>query len=173
MLALLLCAVPRGFAEETSDGGQWRTYVTQCLDTLLEHGTDVYGPVKTPMLMSIIDVRTLTSPEKPELFDGLVRTEGRRHRRAEGGANLWNDQSTLRAMYQMTDLTGDAKYSDSADAYIDYYVKHSRKENGLLIWGSHSHYNCYQDQAAGDRGVHEILVRHPPFRSHWLQNSVI
>ena len=161
MLALLLCAVPSGFAEESSDGGRWRPYVTACLDTLIEHGTDVYGPVKTPMLMSIVDVRTLTSPEKPELFDGLVRTEGRRHRRAEGGANLWNDQSTLRAMYQMTDLTGDAKYSDSADAYIDYYVKHSRKENGLLIWGSHSHYNCYQDQAAGDRGVHEILVRHP------------
>ena len=38
--------------------GRYMTCVRSCLDNLLEHGTDRYGPVHTPMLMSIIDVRT-------------------------------------------------------------------------------------------------------------------
>ena len=133
---------------------------TEILDTLIAHGKDVYGPVKTPVLMSIIDVRTLKSPQVPELYDGLVRTEGRRHRRAEGGANLWNDNMTLQTMYEMTKLTGDAKYAKTADDYIDYTLKNCRKSNKLLMWGSHSHYNAYKDNIGGD-GVHEILVRHP------------
>lgn len=39
----------------------WRDYVTACLDTLIDRGTDVYGPEKTPLLMSVIDVRTMDS----------------------------------------------------------------------------------------------------------------
>lgn len=154
-----------------------RGYVRQCLDTLIKHGRDRYGPVQTPIFMSIIDVRTLESPEVPELYDGLVRTEGRRHRRAEGGANLWNDQATLRAMYKMSELTGDDKYSEAADAYIKSYTQRAAKTDGLLIWGSHSFYNCYTDEPDGQQFrddprypdplikigtfVHETLIRHP------------
>ncbi len=43
----------------------WSTYVTNCVDTLIEHGRDQYGPIRSDMLMSIIDVDTLESPPKP------------------------------------------------------------------------------------------------------------
>src|SRR5690606_7005847 len=55
---------------------QWQNYVTQSLNTLVERGTDVYGPVKSPMLMAVLDVRTMNSPEHPEVFDRMIRLEG-------------------------------------------------------------------------------------------------
>ncbi|MBQ02156.1 MAG: hypothetical protein CL477_15920 [Acidobacteria bacterium] len=139
----------------------WRDYVIACLDTLIERGTDVYGPKKTPLMMSVIDVRTMDSPEKPDLVDSMIRFEGRLHRRGERGSNLWNDQPTLRAMYQVSRATGKGKYSKAADDYIRFALKTCRKENGLLAWGSHIHWDCYRDRAGGDRdgrGPHEILI---------------
>ncbi len=128
----------------------WRDYVANTLDTLIERGTDVYGKRKTPLLMSVIDVRTMDSPEKPELADSLIRYEGRLHRRGERGSNLWNDQPTLRAMYWLSQRTDERKYANAADAYIEYALKHCRKKNGLLAWGSHIHWDCYRDRAGGD-----------------------
>jgi hypothetical protein len=139
----------------------WRDYVVACLDTLIERGTDVYGPQKTPLLMSVIDVRTMDSPEKPELADSMVRFEGRLHRRGERGSNLWNDQPTLRAMYRVSRSGGNPKYSKAADDYVRFALKTCRKGNGLLAWGSHIHWDCYNDRAGGDgdgRGPHEILI---------------
>jgi len=60
------------------------------LDTLIKHGTDRYGPVKTPMLMSILDVYTRHSPEDPPMLDGMIRTEERpdHGRRSPAGCKL-------------------------------------------------------------------------------------
>lgn len=66
--------------------------VRQCLDNLLAYGTDRYGPVKTPMVMSIIDVQVNESPRDPLLLDGWVRSEERPGRRNPGGCDLWDDQ---------------------------------------------------------------------------------
>ncbi len=151
---------------------EWRKYVKQCLDTLIEQGTDRYGPQKTPLLMAVLDVNSLESPEKPLLLDSLVRLEGRLHRRAERGSNLWYDQATLRSMYRMTKLTGEKKYSQAADAYIAHFLKHCYKpddrkttyRNGMPAWGSHIYWDCYRERPAGDQngdGPHEILVYRP------------
>lgn len=165
VLALLLCAAPCGFAEETGGDGRWRTYVTQCLDTLLEHGTDVYGPVKTPMLMAILDVRSLTSPETPELYDDFYRTEGRptHGRRSPAGSNLWLDQPLLKTMYRLSSATGDAKYSGAADAYVKATFEHAMLPEGLLGWGSHTYYHAFKDKLAGD-GQHELLILVPTWK---------
>ena len=166
------------YAENTvsEPQGQWRDYVTQCLDTLIEHGTDRYGDKKTPLIMAVIDVRTLESPEKPELLDTLVRLEvGRLRRRGERGCKLWYDQALIRSMYRVSKLTGDAKYTRAADAYLDYFFQNCHKpddhedvyRNGMPCWGTHIYWDCYKDQEAEyDDGVHssgphEILVYHP------------
>ena len=111
-------------AQEPPLEGNWRDYVSQCLDTLIDHGTDVYGEKKSPLLMAVLDVRTHASPEKPRLLDSLVRLEGRLHRRAERGSNLWYDQATLRTMYRLSKLTRDQKYANAANAYIGYTLEH-------------------------------------------------
>lgn len=159
--ALVIVALSSCLAE-----ANWKNYVVECLDTLIARGTDVYGPVESPMLMSVIDYRTMKSPEHPQVLDSLIRLEGRIHRRGERGADLWNDQPTLKAMYLTSEATGNAKYAQAADAYIKYALANCRKPNGLLVWGSHIYWDCYEERAAGDRngaGPHEILVH----QCHW------
>lgn len=155
----------------------WRSYVLGCLDTLIAHGTDVYGRERTPLLMAVLDTRTLTSPEKPELFDSMVRLEERLHRRGERGSNLWNDQKTLKAMWRASALTGDAKYKKAADAYVGHFLDHCKKDNGLLAWGSHVHWDCFEEKAGGDlagQGPHEILVYFPEWEQmHRLRPRAI
>ena len=75
--------------------------------------------IVTPMLMAILDVNTLESPENPPMLDAEVRTEGRPNhgRRSPGGSNLWHDLATVRAMYRVSETTGDPKYTAAADAY--------------------------------------------------------
>ena len=144
----------------------WRSYVTTCLDTLIERGTDRYGKVKTPMFMAILDVRTHASPQRPPLLDAAVRTEGRpdHGRRSPAGSNLWHDMATVRALYRVSEVTGAAKYAKAADAYIKAFLKRSVKPNGMFAWGSHIYYNAFKDRPGGDgagRGPHEILIKHP------------
>ena len=139
----------------------WRAYVSNCVETLIQYGTDRYGPIHTDMLMSIIDVQKRYSPKTPLLLDGQIYDEGRPQRRNPGGANLWYDQATLRVMYRLSRLTGNAKFAEAADRYIKAFFKYAVKTNGLLVWGSHIFYDAYADKAGGDgggNGPHEILV---------------
>jgi len=73
---------------QASEHLPWRAYVSNCVETLIRDGTDRYGPVHTDMLMSILDVQELKSPEKPLLLDGQIYDEERPQRRNPAGANL-------------------------------------------------------------------------------------
>ncbi len=146
----------------------WSHYVVECANTLIDHGRDTYGQ-KTPLIMAVIDSRTMTSPEKPAVYDSLIRLEGRIHRRGERGANLWNDQSLLRAMYRLSKTSGDAKYAQAADAYIDYYTNHCVTAKGLFVWGSHIHWDCYRERPNSD-GPHEILINHAQWEDMYRVN---
>jgi len=148
----------------------WGRYVTNCLDTLIDHGRDVYGPVQSPLFMSVIDTKILVSPEKPDAYDSLLRLEGRITRRGERGSNVWHDQALLHTMYQVSNLTGDKRYAREADRCLDYFLKNCHKKNDLLIWGSHIHWDCYQDQLGGDKGPHEILVTLPLWKEMYRIN---
>src|SRR5438128_4521943 len=111
---LLLCMLVRLLTTphlRAADYLPWRAYVTNSIETLIQYGTDRYGPVHTDMLMSIIDVHKRESPEKPLLLDGYVYGEERPQRRNPAGANLWCDQPTLRVMYRLSRLTGNARYA--------------------------------------------------------------
>ncbi len=172
IIVLTISVSITAFADGVPDSkaSSYREAVRTCLDNLLEHGTDRYGPVHTPMIMSIIDLRTNESPREPEVLDGLIRSEGRLHRRNPGGADLWDDQPLLRALYAMSKLSGESKYGEAADAYIKVYFERARKPNGLLAWGSHIYYDAYTDAPGGDQegaGPHETLVLCP----EWGQMS--
>jgi hypothetical protein len=152
----------------------WRHYVQQSIETLIEYGRDDYGPQKTPLIMAVLDTTTLRSPREPDRLDAIVRLEGRIHRRAERGSNLWYDQGLINAMRRLSDLTGEAKYSRAADDYIRHFLANCNKpkdgrhgyHTGLPAWGSHIYWDCYEERPAGDQngsGPHEILV----FRANW------
>jgi uncharacterized protein YyaL (SSP411 family) len=82
----------------------------------------------------------------------------RRGRRSPRGSNLFLDQSTIRGACRLTDVTGDLKYRDAADAYIGYYLDHFiNSETGLIEWGWHTFYSCFDEMVVALEGhQHEI-----------------
>jgi hypothetical protein len=139
-LALSACA----FAAQ-----DYRELVTTCLDTLIEHGQDTYGPEKAPILVSILDVETLTCPENPAVLDEPWRVT-RRHRRNPAGADLSTDMPTLTVMKQLG-----GKYEAFAKAYAEHFLNHMVVENrGLPSWGWHEYYDVFKDECIVDQ--HEL-----------------
>ena len=61
----------------------YTSYVEECLNTLIENGTDGYGEKKSPIFVSILDLDTLTCPQDPLPLDestgkfwGALKTDG-------------------------------------------------------------------------------------------------
>jgi hypothetical protein len=131
-------------------------YVKECLDCIMEHGTDRYGTVHAPIVVSILDVESKTSPEYPEKLDEYYRVT-RRGRRNPAGSNLLTDQSLFKTMYLVSNLTGSPAYADFAQRYAGYVMSHLVDDKGFFWWGWHRHYDVYRDIRDGHNGdPHEI-----------------
>ena len=61
-----------GIAPEGVEKRLYRDYVAECADALIKDGTDPYGKISTPMLVTTIDVRTRECPPP----DHLPKTKG-------------------------------------------------------------------------------------------------
>jgi hypothetical protein len=156
-----------GLSPDEVEQKPYRDYVRQCLDLLIEHGTDRYGPVRTPLLVAILDVRTRQCPENPLPLDEHARVL-RRDRRAPAGNNLYLDQATIRTMCLLTKLTGDACYERFARQYLAYAMQHLIDERGLFWWGWHRHYDVFRDKMTGHQGnPHEIHVQEAAWPELW------
>jgi hypothetical protein len=165
-VALVVC----GAGIDAGKAAHYRDCVETCAHNIVTHGLDHYGEVQTPMFMAIVDVTTNASPREPLVLDGLIRSEGRLHRRNPGGCDLWEDQPLLRVMFELDRVDGGTKYGDACGAYITSFFERSRKENGMLAWGSHIFYDAYTDAPGGDqdgKGPHEILVLLPEWERMW------
>jgi len=135
-------------------------YVSGCLDTLMEFGTDRYGSNHAPILVSILDVKTRQCPSNPPALDERWRVL-RRERRNPAGANLLTDQPTLKTMHALSRATGDPKYARFADGYARWYLKNLVDDKGFFWWGWHRHYDVFRDEKLGHMGnPHEIHAIH-------------
>ncbi len=120
-------------------------------DTMLEHGRDTYGPKQTGMLLSALDRKTLkpltTRPPAPEgVAEGL--RPGRRDR-ALCGANPQLDQNTLRLLYFLVGLSGEARYGQAADAALRGLFDNA-DDDGRLPWGTVACRDATADERIGD-----------------------
>jgi len=167
MAATLLLGVvsqPVLHAQEDGMSGDATPYllrVRECLDVLMKDGTDTYGKVHAPILVSILDVETRTCPENPEKLDEYFRVT-RRGRRSPAGSNLLTDQATLKAMVALSAITGDSDYADFADRYAGYVMKNLVDEQGFFWWGWHREYHVFKDSREG----------HNPNRSKWGKSVI-
>ncbi len=151
-------------AEESKtpqNDNSYTEHVQNCIDLLLAHGTDKYGEVHTPLLVTILDVESRACPEIPEKLDEYFRVT-RRDRRSPGGSNLLTDQPTLKAMYAMSDITGHSDYADFANRYSNYVMKNLVDEQGFFWWGWHRHYDVFKDSREG----------HNPNRAKWGKSVI-
>ncbi|OHB49996.1 MAG: hypothetical protein A2Y10_13750 [Planctomycetes bacterium GWF2_41_51] len=144
---LMLFFTTSGLLAEKDDS-KYLQAVKVCLDNLIKYGTDTYGPVKSPIFVSILDVNSRTCPQDPLAFDEKWRVI-RRERRNPAGANLLCDQATLKTMFAVSQISGDKTYSRAAKKYIDYYLKNLVDKKDLIWWGGHRHYDVYEDKMTG------------------------
>jgi hypothetical protein len=159
LLAAIAVLVPPAGTTKAEDADYLR-YVNQCLDTLIEYGTDRYGPKPTPVLVSILDTETRQCPSDPAALDELWRV-GRRDRRNPAGANLLTDQPLLKTLVAVSAVTGEGKYRRFAGNYGSWYLKNLVDDRGFLWWGWHRHYDVYRDELVGHLGnPHEIHAIH-------------
>ncbi|MFW6146483.1 MAG: hypothetical protein ACOC7R_04025 [Planctomycetota bacterium] len=144
----------------TNPDSQYLSLVRGCIETLVEFATDRYGPVHTPLLVSILDVETRHCPADPDPLDEHYRVT-RRGRRSPGGSNLLTDQPLIRAMVALSAVTGDDTYETCAERYAAYVMRHLVDERGLFWWGWHRHYDVHRDVMDGHNGSpHEIHAIH-------------
>ncbi len=151
LLALTITAQVR--ADETPD---YASYVRTCLDTLIERGTDRYGEIESPMLVSILDTQTLDCPREPKALDEAFRVT-RRDRRNPAASDLETDQALLKTMDLFSAVTGDRKYADSARSYAAYVMENLVDKEGLFWWGWHRRYDVYDDARKGHSGDHHEI----------------
>jgi hypothetical protein len=134
----------------------YMAYVQDYIDLLLEYGTDRYGKIHAPILVSILDVETRNCPSDPEPLDEYFRVT-RRERRNPAGSNMLTDQAMLRTMHFLSSATGMEKYANFADNYAAYVQKNLVDENGFYWWGWHRHYDVFKDIEDGHSGNHHEI----------------
>ncbi|MFW6163859.1 MAG: hypothetical protein ACODAJ_13900 [Planctomycetota bacterium] len=149
----------------------YRDYARECIDLLIEHGTDRYGTGRSPILMNILDVRTRDCPADPLPLDQAWRVI-RRGRRGPGGANLYMDMPTYRAMRLLGQISGRERYASFVDRSLGHYLDHLVDDRGPLWWGWHRHYDAHRDVRAGHSGNHhEIHIQQVVWPLLWDANG--
>ena len=162
-----------GWADEATDSpalsasepssttrASYSRHIRTCLDTLIKHGTDRYGDLPTPMLVSILDTETLDCPREPAVLDEPYRAI-RRDRRNPASSDLETDQALLKTMVLYSDIHSEPKYADFANRYAAYVMENLVDDRGLFWWGWHRRYDVFEDARKGHSGdFHEIHAIH-------------
>lgn len=127
-------------------------YATTFADTMIAEGTDRYGPIKSPMFASLIDLDSHSNPE-----DIPGNSPGQRYGdRSLRGGNLCQDIMLLQAMDNMSKLTGNPKYRQAATDYLSFFLANCPHPNtGLFPWGEHAYWNFYEEK--NTYTIHEFL----------------
>jgi hypothetical protein len=135
------------------------------LTKLIETGTDVYGPMKTPMWMASLDTKTGRYPDKPY---AKIGQRVYREIASPKGCSLYWDQPEIVAAYAMTGITGNPLFKKASDDYIKSFLERGVDENGLWEWGNHRYYDAFTDKFvrfAG--GPHEMRPITPAWDIFW------
>jgi len=135
--------------------------VQRYADTMIEQVRDVYGAQKSGLLLSAFD-RSKMAPltTRPAPPGGVRRGD----RAGEPwtplvGANPQTDQNLLRVLYTLSELTGDKKYAQTADAELKWFFNHAQSPaTSLMAWGEHLSWDVMKDKAisGGTARMHEF-----------------
>ena len=186
-----------GIAPEEVENRRYRDYAAECIDALIKDGTDRYGKVKSPLLVSMIDVRTRECPP----LRSLPRTRGMRtpYRNWHYGEarNLlppgeayppvksvpWRGENRdtffrpscaewsedQEAIHAMLKL-GDLTGRKQYGAFVEQLVGHAAKQvcgKGLFWWGSHRYFDVFGDRNVSNGGHHELQCKRPNWGLIW------
>ena len=116
-------------------------------DTVIKHGTDKYGPKKTPMFVRFLHRELLKSPatlcfQPPSLGGPAHPVEQTQFDRS---------QNLLRTLAGISQMTGDSRYAYAAAEAVSYmFEEYSTISSGLVIFGNHMTIDLFNDCSYSD-----------------------
>lgn len=167
------------------------TMVRRYADTMLEHGTDRYGPEKTPLFAGLLMRRT--PPEIPQSavyaedgsgadprdtvnFPPIYKGNNRAHKITYRGCDVADDAGLYQTLYRLSEITRNPRYASAADASLQWFLlRHVNETTGLPEWGEHAGVDFRTEQL--DQGFpfdrkHEFDGRWPLYEKFFeLQHS--
>jgi len=175
LFALTLVAVPilltdtAECGESKRQAGRHLQSVRHFANTVLEHGRDVYGDIRSPLFVDGLHVETM----KPATWKWLNDEEWVL-------CNFASQQSLMRLLDGLTALTGEKKYRREAENAARYALEKLRAPSGYLYWGGHTAWDLKADLPVGTwygrgspdnpRFNHELKVHQPYFELMWRVN---
>jgi hypothetical protein len=156
--------------------------IRRTVDSLLANAQDIYGKEHSKMILSILDCRNANPITKEALyfsqdskfnFNTVTYSDGnflpkppygvrKGDRTGLGGSNSNLQQDLYRAMEALGRITGEEKYvAASHDAMKDFFKITQHPETGLLAWGEHLYWNCFEDRLGDDLDAYKT---HEPKR---------
>lgn len=152
---------------------------TRYAEALLKYGRDHYGPVKTPLWVHMLDLRTLEVPRQRTAAEWrsematwvedrnyLMWGKDRSSVRWAQDSNLLWDTESVRLFYAISKQFNDPRFAAAADEYLKYFLLHCvSPATGLFAWGEHVAYNVADDRIHGER--HELQHADPLWDELW------
>ena len=149
---LLVCQFSVCLGKATPDANDTNRYlnaVRTFADNVLKYGRDTYGPKHTPLFVDGLNIRT-HEPVK------WIDPDGTRWILS----NFASQQTLLRTLDGLSEITGDPQYRQAAMDAIHYAFENMRTPNGLFYWGEVAAYDAQSDKIftrAKQRGHTEIV----------------
>jgi pectate lyase len=160
---LLLCQLTSCLAKESFNPNNTTKYldaVRTFADNVLKYGRDTYGPKHTPLFVDGLNVNTL-EPVKWIDPDGTKWIL----------SNFASQQTLLRTLDGLSNVTGDTKYRQAAMDVIKYAFDHLRTPNGLFYWGHITAYDALGDTPRGDTSRESIKLHYPYYELMWTVDA--
>ncbi|MBM3890646.1 MAG: hypothetical protein FJ388_16150 [Verrucomicrobia bacterium] len=139
--------------EKPCEANRYLDIVRRYANTMIEHGRDAYGAVKSPLFAATLDRKTLKLPEKkPGGISGIREGD-----RTLTGANPMHDENLYQILYALTRVTGDKRYAREADAALKWFFEHCQGPKGLMAWGEHLGWDFIEDKPCdpSKQAIHE------------------
>jgi hypothetical protein len=175
VLTLSACLTPRAGAESL----EYLALVQRYADAMLQHGTDRYGEQQTPQFAGFLmrrDPAVLpqppvyaeegsgTDPRDVLNFPLVYKGNNRAHKITYRGGDVADDAGLYLTLYELSKVTGEARYAEAADAALRWFLTHGRDPaTGLPAWGEHTGWDFREERA--DQGF-PFDLKHE-FESRW------
>jgi len=138
------------------DDARYLEAVRRFADTVVEHGRDRYGELRTPLFVDGLQAETL----EPARWECRGETWVL--------SNFASCQPLLRTLDGLTAVGGEARYRRAAEEASRHALNHLATPNGLLYWGGHLAWDLQEDRPVGQyANVHELKTQQPYFALMW------
>ena len=156
---LLICQFSICLAAEPSDPNNSTKYldaVREFAVNVLKYGRDTYGPKHTPLFVDGLNIH-IHEPVK------WIDPDGTRWILS----NLASQQTLMRTLDGLSEITGDPMYREAAMDAIKYAFDHVRTPSGLFYWGHMTAYDALGDTPRGNTSRESIKLHYPYYELMW------